>query len=488
LSIFDYPELTVVDGVIYGKSTQAQTEQGKNIVDTDFDTLSKGFGPSYVDFSDNTIYVADSTTPVAVTAYYLDSFHLEAGENYTFSSSPDTVFSNAIVCLAFIPADLDAGNASNYYIATDSRIIPKYNYTGTTFSVTPIWSGYYRVGLYLSYNQAAKTISNPAFQLEEGSTATSYEPFVQSSPSPLCSSEIQNTIEAGTYQYTHNNNIYTVELPVMRSVGDVADTYDVETNKFTQQLEAKICDGLETWTIHNQDSSFTIFKTYSAIPYSQLNQMCSHFSLGGNDAAALGHPNTFVQESSGYLYFQVYNALADTVSEFESWLAAQYAAETPVTVYYQLAAPVTSTITPTLVWEAPVCDHAATDQEYVADFNRQKNNIECAATVICPSLYYFPSNTEINDADRETLPLISLINTLENNITDIENCGVPLPASWQSSETWTLGGDNPDYTDFNRWESNAKLVYDTAESIMARWRPAGTFAAGQSNILPRRAV
>jgi hypothetical protein len=38
-----------------------------------------------------------------------------------------------------------------------------------------------------------------------------------------------------------------------------------------------------------------------------------------------------------------------TLSSFTSWLAAQYAAGTPVTILYQLATPITHTINPTRI-------------------------------------------------------------------------------------------------------------------------------------------
>jgi hypothetical protein len=136
-----------------------------------------------------------------------------------------------------------------------------------------------------------------------------------------------------------------------------------------------------------------------------------------------------------------------------------------------------------VAWVVPKTNWISTDKENTTDFNRQKSNIAEVATVTLPSLYYFPANTAIADATRSTLPTQTLINTLEDNLLEIEDCGLTMPAGWGSSKVWTTL--NPDYTDFNRWENNALLIYNMAESISERFAVSGTFVSG-GHLLPRR--
>lgn len=140
-----------------------------------------------------------------------------------------------------------------------------------------------------------------------------------------------------------------------------------------------------------------------------------------------------------------------------------------------------------MAWVAPKTDHTAFDFENVTDWNRQKGNIEHVATVDLPTLAYFPVLATIPDATISTIPKVALINTLEENLTAISDCGVPLPAEWLESKDWTSGG-KPDYQDINRWENNVLLVHTAVQNAITRFRPAGTFTAGQTDILPRRAT
>jgi len=136
----------------------------------------------------------------------------------------------------------------------------------------------------------------------------------------------------------------------------------------------------------------------------------------------------------------------------------------------------------------PKTDWTAADYETAGDFNRQKSNIEFAATDTLPGLYYFPLHTAIDDLDTADRPTIGILNTLEGNTAGIEACGIPLPGEWGASKTWAYPGTKPNYEDWNRWELNAKLIYDMAVRMRISFRPSGTFAAGQSDILPRRVV
>lgn len=152
----------------------------KNIFDSSFSDLTKGAHASYITFENNNIIVADSRVPSPrdVVAFYNTPFYLEKNVQYTLTKAPYTNFVATITCLALIPKDRNAGDSSNYFSTTDSRIIPRYSFgNSSVFTFTPTWSGEYRLGLYLAYNKPPFTIHNVDFQIEKGTVATSYEPY-----------------------------------------------------------------------------------------------------------------------------------------------------------------------------------------------------------------------------------------------------------------------------------------------------------------------
>jgi hypothetical protein len=138
-------------------------------------------------------------------------------------------------------------------------------------------------------------------------------------------------------------------------------------------------------------------------------------------------------------------------------------------------------------WLEPKTEWKPTDKYNVSDYNRQKHNIGYIANETLPTLAYRAEFEPGMPLDRPDKPKAEVINVLEQGLSAIEASGVPLPPEWQPGKTWE-GGDKPDYTDANRWEGNVKAVYEMAQKIYVRWRPAGTFAAGQTNILPRKVM
>lgn len=137
----------------------------------------------------------------------------------------------------------------------------------------------------------------------------------------------------------------------------------------------------------------------------------------------------------------------------------------------------------------PKTDWVAEDYNAAADFNRQKNNIKYLAAELLPELYYFPAHEEIADFKMGRMPRVSTLNTLEGNIAAIEECGITLPTGWPQTKTWSYPSANyPNYADWNRWEYYVVLMLDMAERMKDKFKPAGTFAAGQTGMLPRRVV
>ena len=141
---------------------------------------------------------------------------------------------------------------------------------------------------------------------------------------------------------------------ILRAVGNYADSYDATTNKITRRVGVKVLDGTEIWvTAGSGASAESLIATAKASFAPDLDTsatynkyMCSHFKVAGNDAT-----NTLSITTSAYgvrlgLNTDITGDSTTKLANAKKWLADQYAACTPVVVYYPLATPVTEDMPP----------------------------------------------------------------------------------------------------------------------------------------------
>ena len=131
---------------------------------------------------------------------------------------------------------------------------------------------------------------------------------------------------------------------ILRAVGTgdnlIADTYNTETGKITRRVGVKVLDGTEDWSKYSGNTwTFTL----NMPGYASNNLYCTHFQKmdgwNGRLGVYLGHNIVNGIQLGAY-------GIATTVVELKQWLADQYAAGTPVTVYYPLANPTEEVYTP----------------------------------------------------------------------------------------------------------------------------------------------
>ena len=155
------------------------------------------------------------------------------------------------------------------------------------------------------------------------------------------------------------------------TIGATAPTtytpYTGQTNTLTLpetvyggEVDAVTGDGKETWKLATLDGNSTVttyrenddtdtykgFAVYNAIAGVDIhnNAACSHFKRGL--ASSQGYyPNTFLAHEDGTLYIRTEIPGITSVETFKAYIAAQYAAGTPVQVGYKLAEPVPFTAT-----------------------------------------------------------------------------------------------------------------------------------------------
>ena len=162
------------------------------------------------------------------------------------------------------------------------------------------------------YKTGGVTIGEDAWmQVEYGDTATAYEPPV----SPQTASA---------------ENLY--------AVGTYADTQEVISGAVNRQCGVKVLTGNENISVSNACYVLSVGQR----KVGKLEVGCSHFQYSTQTSAATAD-GTVITFSSANIGFR-YDACADK-NAFAAWLAAQYAAGTPVIVVYPLAEGTTETVT-----------------------------------------------------------------------------------------------------------------------------------------------
>ena len=162
------------------------------------------------------------------------------------------------------------------------------------------------------YKTGGITIGEDAWmQVEYGDTATAYEPPV----SPQTAS-VENLLAVGT----------------------CADTQGVISGAVNRQCGVKVLTGNENISVSNVCYVLSIGQRKTG----KLEVACSHFQYSTQTSANTAD-GTVITFSSANIGFR-YDACADK-NAFAAWLAAQYAAGTPVIVVYPLAEETTETVT-----------------------------------------------------------------------------------------------------------------------------------------------
>ena len=144
---------------------------------------------------------------------------------------------------------------------------------------------------------------------------------------------------------------------ILRQVGTYADSYDENTNKITRRVGVKVLDGTESWeVIQDWSAIYPTFRSMNAIrdnasvlADSAAIVYSQYFLRAPISAATKNFVNNTISVGSNAHSPHTTWIRTDsfaTVAEFKTWLAAQYAAGTPVVVYYPLATPVEESMPP----------------------------------------------------------------------------------------------------------------------------------------------
>lgn len=233
--------------------------------------------------------------------YVLPNARLIAGAKYTYTAS------NLIA----------SGEKVGLFVIADNYKLTDYIGSGESFTFTVPENLDFSQGLWLAGVSAFALDNVPAesFMVELGTTPTAYEPY---QPGTTATLTLPETIYGGTV--------------------------DAVTGEGEIQIAFMELDGTEGWVLTGITSDtyqgFSIYSPYANVDYSMF---CSHFMYNAHENVA----NTCVQKivtSGEYcIRFVISTEIVPnkTTAEWKSYLSAQAAAGTPVTIAYKLATPTT---------------------------------------------------------------------------------------------------------------------------------------------------
>ncbi|MCQ2581243.1 MAG: hypothetical protein MJ164_03705 [Alphaproteobacteria bacterium] len=127
----------------------------------------------------------------------------------------------------------------------------------------------------------------------------------------------------------------------LRKVGEYADVLDYKNGTITRNVGVKVLDGTEDWT----KGQYNQWYTTTAITDRDISKragLCTHAKYTENTDNLVQFGYLFLGVSTQWVNIS-YPALSNK-NDWKAYLAQQYAAGTPVIVYYPLATPVVEQI------------------------------------------------------------------------------------------------------------------------------------------------
>ena len=143
--------------------------------------------------------------------------------------------------------------------------------------------------------------------------------------------------------------VYTASVEMLLAIGDYIDTQDIISGAISRNVGVKVFDGTETFTTAVLTNCWALSTPLGVGAPTSRRVYCTHFnsadtlpSAGNRQGYALiGLTDGSTNYTIGFGATSAYS----TETAFKNWLAAQYAAGTPVIVVYPLTVPTTASVT-----------------------------------------------------------------------------------------------------------------------------------------------
>ena len=206
--------------------------------------------------------------------------------------------------------------------------------TGIDTNTNGVWEGQNRTVtavdgyVTIAYRKYNTSPENSNTMLNVGSAALPYEPY-----------GYKISISSNSTALTP---VYLTEQ--LMKIGDTVDSL-VSTGTTTYNIKKLVLTGNEDWSLLGRDTGRTVFST--ALTEGSTVCMCTHIEYKATYTTELNR--IVIPNAKNALYISIDDTVISggtpTATDFKTWLASQYAAGTPVTVYYVLATAATESVT-----------------------------------------------------------------------------------------------------------------------------------------------
>ena len=279
-----------------GVQPASLTVCGKNLLKNGKSTTTIN-GIAFTVNQDDSITIQGTATEKAVL--HLMGAVLQSGTAYTLSGG-------AIGWTgASLEVEITYANGAIEYRAVSTK--PAYAFVTRPDAIT-------RVRAYIKVDAGATVNGITLYpQLEFGTAATPYTPYTGQ----------------------------TVPLPAIAPLwgtGDIRDEYDAATGVETRRRKRLVFDGTEAWATRTSGAGVYGYTLLDVFDAPAAAGVCTHFKFIKNGASGM-QTAVCVASASTQKALSVFTTIA-TLDDFKAWLAAQVTDGTPVTVLYQLDAPV----------------------------------------------------------------------------------------------------------------------------------------------------
>ena len=141
------------------------------------------------------------------------------------------------------------------------------------------------------------------------------------------------------------NNTATAEM--LLKVGDYQDVQSIIDGVVTRNVGVKVLDGTEDWT-YSEPNTYGIANLTGTITGKvdgNTNELiCSHFGPQTSAWSSTSTEGVLNGNNNNQVFFRVLGTRIPSLAAWQQWLAAQYAAGTPVIVVYPLATETTESV------------------------------------------------------------------------------------------------------------------------------------------------
>lgn len=313
----------IISLIQYGKTEQAGTPTPSAPVDIVCNNGAVKWGAS----GTNLLDMAEENIRLR---YYINDSGVETSNNQNFYNTkfipvkPNTAYTLSVSEPVYYTSIMEYDSNKGFLQRTlDGSASEKHS--STTFT-TRADTAYILIGS--NPNRTTMSMDDVAsidWMLNEGSTALPYEPYTEG----IIADGTPEVLTVGE-QTASVQNLY--------QVGNYADTQDVITGVITRRVGMKVLDGTENWTL-NGTMRYVLTISDMAVLSGRTEGLCTHFSYARSSA----NEGTYFLTSAKRLFM---HTDFETVADWKAYLAAQYAAGTPVIVLYPLAEEETESVTP----------------------------------------------------------------------------------------------------------------------------------------------